>query len=683
MILNIFTSPPPSISDTIKKQIERVKEITRDKNLKKSRSKLEEIGKSIWKDYKSWERQTKANRSNLITLNDILEGVVEETNFPFEGASNITISYASGMARTFKSTFNKTAYQDPDIFTAVSKKDDIKEQLPQIEESVNYSFHSECNGLDILKQGTIPCLRDGTLIISGYWDRQIEKCSDSKSYKSFTEFQADFPTSNSAGMTEDEYSEIADSFIINDDIEIVANYQFDNILNDGPAYEIVPLAKFIYYPTHVTRLRDMGMYGKVYSITKDNLKEGIKRNEFYKESAELLIAKEPSGENDAWSASKNFIDRLAKSPLAEDAPFRVADIVWKSDLDGDGIREKYLVTFSVEHEGVILSFKNYHIRNNIDFCVDFRLSSREDRFLGISLINEGLDKFKLLDAIHRNRNNVRMLTTSPIMMINKNYKEELDFYRPENIIKPGTCFYVDDVTNAMKQLQLHDLSNTQDSMDEEQQIVRYLEFCLGPTQAMSGKETGQDPRAPMGKTIALLQQANGRIDDYLDEFRRSIPDLAKLHCALLAQYGPDKINYNIEQDGELVVKEIERQLFLNNSIVWRSKRRSVTLSPEFGMQRLGGLLQVYIQLLPLLTQQDPKAIELWNRMVIASGEPDKEILMIQVQKLAPGQAPAMNPIEQALKQAPGGAGGAGSGMPPLHQSTVSPSPKSPMGQLST
>ena len=678
-IINVFTKAPPSISDTIKKQIERVREITKDKNIKKSAEKLTDIGNKIWKEYECWKRQTEPHRRNLVSLNEMLEGVVEETNFPFEGASNITISYASGMARTFKSTFNKTAYQDPDIFTAVTKNEELKEQLTKIEEAVNYSFHSESNGLDILKQGTIPCLRDGTLIISGFWDRQIEKCSDSKSYKTFVEFQTDFPNAQTAGMSEEEYQEIADNFIISDDNEVIANYQFDNILYDGPAYEIVPLTRFVYYPLHATRIRDMKMYGKEYFATKDELREGAKRNQYYKEQVELLITKQPSGEKDNWSASKNFIEKLAKPQKVDDAPFRLIDAVWKADLDGDGIREKYLVTFSPEHKGCILAFQNYHIRNNIDFCVDFRLAAREDRFLGISLIGEGQDKFKLLDAIHRNRNNVRMLTTSPILLVDKRYKEDLDMFRAESIIKPGTAFYVEDIDKSMKQMTLQDLSRSNDNMDEENQLVRYLEFCLGPTQAMSGKETQTDPRAPMGKTIALLQQANGRIDDYLDEFRRSMPELAKLHCALLAQFGPDQTKYNIEQDGELVVKSVEKNLLFKNDIIWRAKRRSVTLSPEFAMQRLGGLMQTYAQLLQLIMQNDSKAIEMWNRMVVASGEPMKEKLMIQVQQLAPGQAPAVNPIQQALAQAQAGAGGAG-GMPPLKQTTTSASPKSPLNQ---
>jgi len=40
MLLNIFVPPPPSLDKSIQKEIERVKEITKDKNLKKSKEKL-------------------------------------------------------------------------------------------------------------------------------------------------------------------------------------------------------------------------------------------------------------------------------------------------------------------------------------------------------------------------------------------------------------------------------------------------------------------------------------------------------------------------------------------------------------------------------------------------------------------------------------------------------------------
>lgn len=674
-LINIFTNVPAKIEDTIQAQIDRVKKLTKNSNIRYNKDKLDKLVTVLHKEYTAWFQQTKPLRTKLIGLNELIECVVKDTNFPFEGASNLTMGYASGMARTFKSTFNKTAYQDPELFSATTKNESLKPDLASLEEAANYSFHTDSNGLDTLKNGTIPVLRDGTLIVTGYWDRRIESCTDSKNYKTFAEFVEDFPTAVSAGLSEEDFAGIADSFIIEPDTEVIANYQYDNILHDGPAYDIIPLAKFVFFPVSAKTLSSMKTYGREYTLTKAQILEKVKRNEFYKEQAEELVRHDAAREKDNWSASKNFIEGLSQNPADEKYPYKLVDCVHKADLDDDDIEEKYLVTFSPDSKK-ILSFKNYHLRNNVDFCVEFRLVKREDRFLGVSLIGENEDKFNAIDSLHRNRNNVRMLTTSPIVMINDKYKEQVDPFRSENIIRPGVSFWVNDINNCMKQLEIRNLDQPGNSIDEENLIQKYVEFDFGPTQAMSGKETATDPRAPMGKTIALLQQANQRIDDYLDVFRESMPRLIELHNTLLAQYGPDQINYNIEKDGELVVKSVERALFLNSDIKWLAKRRSVTLSPEYSMQRLGGLMATYGQLLQLIAMQDTRALEIWNRMVVASGEPNKEKLMIQVQPVAPGGTPGPGMV-------PGGGGMPPGGMPPLSQQVTSPSPRAPNNNLGT
>ena len=69
------------------------------------------------------------------------------------------------------------------------------------------------------------------------------------------------------------------------------------------------------------------------------------------------------------------------------------------------------------------------------------------------------------------------------------------------------------------------------------------------------------------------------------------------------------------------------------------------------MQRLGGLLHVYTGLLQLIMQGDPRAVEMWNRMVIASGEPDSEVLIIK-----PEEAQQMAKQAQIMALLSGGAG---------------------------
>jgi len=673
-IISLETNPPKKYTDTIIKETDRAKALNKATNLNLSEKKRETIIKALCEKYETWRRQTKAMRQRLVELNDLLEGVVHETNFPFEDASNITIGYAGGLARTFRATFNNTAYKDPDIFAARTKNPEVpKEEIDKIEEAVNYAFHSETNGLDILRLGTVPCFRDGTLIISGFWKREIEKCNDTKVYSNASEFLNDFPSAIEAGISDEEFEGLMDNFIVDPETEVLAKFQYDTVVNNGPKFEIIPLARFVYYPQYSETIKDMEMYGREYYLQEAKIREYSNTGEFYKKEADKLLLKNRDSQVDTWSRAKNFIEGISNSDDKQH-PFKLVDCVIKIDLDNDGVREKYVVTFCPEYK-IILSFQNYFIRKNIDFCVDFRFIKREDRFLGTSLCADGQDKFELLDTIHRHRNNIRSLVTSPVLLANKQMKEDLDFLRPENLIKPGTVFWVNDPNSSVKQLILQNFDQPGNSLDEENLISRYIEFTIGPTQALSGGDNKSDPRAPMGKTIALLQQANQRIDDYMDEFRKSMPELAKLLSALMTQHAAEKITYELEQSGEIKVKEVDRKLFEKTDIIWKAKRRSVTLSPEFAMQRLGGLMQVYAQLLPLIQQKDKIGVELWNRMVVASGEPSKEILMITGDQQADPMAELMNRIGSAQKA------NAGGGMPPLPQQTMTPSPKSPLTNI--
>ena len=255
-----------------------------------------------------------------------------------------------------------------------------------------------------------------------------------------------------------------------------------------------------------------------------------------------------------------------------------------------------------------------------------------------------------MDTIHNHRNNVRMIATSPVFKTNEQYKEALDLGRSENVFRPGLNFWINakDWNTSIEQVAIANLDQPGNSLDEEAIIERKIELRFGPTQGLSGRETPSDPRAPAAKTLGLLQQATKRIDDYGEEWQSSYPDIAELTVALRLQYGPDRVSFQGTKEGQAAPVDISRDDFALDGVRYKGKRRSVTLSPEFAMQRLGGLMQVYAGLMPLLVQQDPRAIELWNRTVRASGEPDVEKLLWQGKPLGLPLLPG----------APGGPGGA-------------------------
>jgi len=606
--------PPQDVKSKIDKEIYSIPEVRRNKKLKLSDNKLQAIERDIKSKYTQYKTETAALRRRLVSLNEILEGVVPKTNFPYEGASNITTRYATGMARAFRSTFNKSLYASPDIFIASGKAD--KKAIDDAQEVLNRKFSLESDGLDMVKDGTMPCFRDGVFLISAYWEREIEKASDYRAYKTANDFIKDYSLPEDAGLSQEEYDALLDKFIVNEEFEYRVEYKYDFLKNNGLKFQVIPLAEFIFWPTWVHTISDMKLYGRSYSKSQEDILLGSKEGLYYERKAYECIARQHGMKTDEWSASRNFIDGLSVTQT-EKTPYELADVVYKADLDDDGIPEKYLVVFDVNNF-IVLSVESYPIMRNIDFVVSFRFVKRDNRFIGASMAADGEDLFNLIDTIHRHRNNIRSLVAAPVVFMNETMKEHIDPSRSENVIRPGMVIWgKPPFDNIARQMILQNFDQPGNSADEENLAVRYLELAIGPTQALSGKESPSDPRSPMGKTIALINQANLRIDDYMSEFSKSFPDLARLVQALTIQYSNDE--------------EDVRKLSING-IIWTERKRSVTMSPEFAMQRIQGLMTLYAMYLKMGGPQNNIATELWNRMVLASGEDDTNKLTVETQQ---------------------------------------------------
>lgn len=649
-------NPPQDIAATVAKEARRIESFLKARKLNYGEEKVAKIERDLARKLDAWKKQTAPLKAKLVRWNDMIEGVVEDTNFPFEGASNITLHYAAGVQGIFKSTFNRTIYQDPAMFVARGEIEATDEELQavdstlgpeavkaslkeRVEQGMNHTFSELSNGLRTMKGGTNVCFRDGTLIIAGSWERRVERGNDARTYTDAESFQEDYPDALAAGVSEEEYGAILDKWLTEPEFEFRASFDYDFVAYDGPEYDIVPLAHFVFYPVVSPTIKRMEMYGKGFYLTLDEIKIKAKRGEFYPNAAERIEKAGQKQQNDSWSASRNYIEGLA-AKSEENKPTECYRLVYKADLDGDGIPEKYILTYALEHK-VLLSMEKYPIRRNIDFCVDFRFLRRDGRFLGVSLVGDTEDLFLMMDTIHRHRNNVRTLVTSPIFLADDKYKETIDLGRGENVFRPGMTLWVKDIDKSIKQMELVNLTRDADNRDEEDLLNRYIELRIGASQGLSGQDSPTDPDAPMGKTLALLNQANQRIDDYADEFKESFPALGELHAALWYQFGPEMVKFTVDKDGKPTPTAVPRELFAAKGISWDLKRRSVTLSPEFSMQRLSGLMQVYANLMPLMMAGDTQAIEMWNRTVRVSGEPDSEKLLRSAQLLLPPMPPGM------------------------------------------
>ena len=644
MAVEVKNLPPPAdILATEVKAAKRVDQLLKGRLQQLSEDQLDRLQKHVKKLLKNAKRESEPLRKKLVRCSDLLEGIVEETNFPFEGASNVTLRAAAGLARTFEATFNPALYADtelfaPDIDPGAEQELGLADaaSLTKLQEGFNHSFSRKYNGLKTLKTGTIPAFRDGTFLVSGSWERIVEKVNDQRTYRSYEEFKKDYPDAASSKIEASAYADIADFFLIEGkDAELIAKFSHNHVQFDGIEYRQLLRTKFLLYPTTSLKLERAEMYGAMHDINKEELKRRAKKGEFYKDQVETAVKRRSSLGADSWDKNRLYVEGFV-TPEPDYAPLRLGSFVVKFDLDKDGVVEKYHVTgISEGTEFIIISCRPYDLRHNIPDVIPFRLVARDHAFDGISMVSDGEDMFNQIDSLFRHDNNVMMLTTSPIFMADQSLKEILDMGRAENVIRPGVTYWVPDINKAMKQLEVMNVATASaDNNIKMSLIARFLEMLIGVSQGESGQTSPSDPRAPAAKTTLLLMQAGKRTDRCLDEWCESLPDLAKLHGTLLYQYSGESDYKFTDQKGAM--QSFPLKILADPRLRWVARRRSVTLTPEFALQRLGTLIQTYTNMRPLLMMGDPIALETWNRIVRNSGEPQAEKLMMD-----PAMAPQM------------------------------------------
>src|SRR5258708_22990982 len=152
-------------------------------------------------------------------------------------------------------------------------------------------------------------------------------------------------------------------------------------------------------------------------MTEDRelLKQKRRRKEYYKAGSSKALDQRGQLENDAWDRSLGFVEGITQPQGTDEKPIKVIEGCAWFDLDSDGVPEKYLVKYEPEAKA-LLSLAPHILRRGIDASVVFKMVKREHRLDGVSLIGDAEDLFNQIDFNVRHRNNVRILTTSPIFL---------------------------------------------------------------------------------------------------------------------------------------------------------------------------------------------------------------------------------------------------------------------------
>ncbi len=594
-----------------------------------------------------WKDGTVVLIDRLKKYNDMMEGVTEEIDFPWPGASSVTMGVAVTQARTIASTFDRALFSGETWLAAENTAAVDPATMRKTEDCVNWLGAHENNMLEVLRDMPIPLFRDGTVAVMGEWLRKIEKAVDYKIYQTSEELTKDYPSAESAGITPKKFDDLLAYLDKTYNPDLKVQFSYDSVAYDAPLFTKIPLARFCFFPLSAEELSDCIVYGRQYFESIESAETNIEIGEYDKSQGKEAIASAKEIYDDDWGHARESIEGLAASG-DNYKKLECYRLVLKMDMDKDGIPEKYLITY--EHQsGRILKIRKYYLRKNIDCVVLFRFLKRDGRMLGTSLCGDGYDQFKMIDDFHRHRQNVRAITDAPAFLCPDRLKDSVDFGSQEYAWRPGVTIYLpDDLMaegKAPRQMMVQNLDRTNNSIDEEASVMRYVEMRLGPSQGMSGKETLQDPRQPATKTIALLRQSTFRIDQYINEFKKSVPNLVELHNALYYQYGPRKIKYMARLQGNPFETEMANTLLATIGLSFTLKIGELALSPEFKMEKSQALLSAAVQF-PLVAQLNPGAlIEAWNDYVYAMRPISPERFLLTLPK--PGQQ-----LPQLMSQSP-------------------------------
>ncbi len=553
---------------------------------------------------KEWIDDTEELRQRLQDDNDLVEGVVMETDFPFEGASNVHVPVTEMYMEIYKSVEKRSILGADMIWIATTDDDDLKDMLPEIEDALNYHAIHKWNIKTALANVFWTTNRDGLGVIQLTWEEVYEKATDLILITNIQEFEQEFPSPEESGIPHEEFAAWAKAAAnASDEEPLEIPISFEKEVYYGCKAEVVELTNFVTFPATVPDIKDRLCrgYGKEYMARAGSLRDDARNGMFYKDAVNALISKGAKAVIDPATQAKDDIEGLSRTNLKDQ--FRLFNLVIKGRLDGEeGEEGRYLVTYSYDHDELIQTME-YPYR--VDMCALFRINSRPNRMIGRSIPNKTRDMNDEVDTQHNQRINARTIGTVPVFKAQMNQKKELDPYLRENKWAPGRIFWLTDFA-AFEQFKVQP-TDQGESLAEETNDMRILDLFLGSAASLlSGGAAPADPNAPGNKTAIMIQQSNLRMDDPLSELREGVSELGNICLSHWYQFGPPILSYQSKvSDGVRPTFETKslHKKFLRKGIHIDMAGITVTMNSDAEMQKALQIHQVLLQE-PLYAQND-------------------------------------------------------------------------------
>ena len=566
--------------------------------LKLSKTQEKKLKKRIKKEIESYETDTSQLMQDLMDDFDLIEGNVEETDFPWEGSSQVDTGITQMYEDAYYSTERRSLLGADTIWMMEVKpgNDQLQEQRNAIEQAINYYATNEWNIVKGMKQALRITNRDGVCPVEVDYVEDYEKTKDFVLVHNTDDFYEEFPSAEESGMSEAAYRKLLRKVQLKatteEPVKIAIEYEKPEYV--GPKLNPLDYAEFLIFPASACEISEARGWGKKYTLRKGEVRQKMDDKLWYKDACKDFLkwargeAKIPE-----YKANRLMVAGLNQSDKSDDHVFY--RLVYKCRLDGKEVM-KLLVEYHKDSDSLMSCIAYPYRVNNYAFV---RIKIKPKQLRGESIPDNTRESHYENNALHRQRGDSRTINNVPTFKAPLSIKKDFDPSDERNQWRPGNWFFFPD--DAMKDVGPMSGGNRDlgETLQEEQHNMNLLDLRMGSAiHAVSGIADPNNPDAPGNKTAMLIGQSNMRMDNPISELGEGLSEIGDICISMFYQFGPNQIPYKVKEmdQGREVetTKELSKR-YLRYGLRAKMKNVSVRLNPEGefwqGVQRHKFLLQ--------------------------------------------------------------------------------------------
>jgi len=569
--------PPENLAESFRKKLGELKDLSDDQ-----RSRLK---KFLKEGIQEWKNDSSELHLRLEEDNDLVEGVVPETSFPWPGASNVHVPMTETYMQVYGSVEKRSILGVDVIWYGETDDEQLLDLTADVDSMMNYMARNVWNIEESIGSIFWAANRDGLAALQITWAEDFRPAKDILVFTNEKDFLNEFPTPEDGGMDEAQWNQLRSAVIsqASEDFPLEVPIEFEKRIYNGCKGEVVEYINFVKFPVDSKSLDDPMLrgYGKRFRYRGGTIRDKIKDGIFYKEEGEALLRKTKGGNAmTPYRQSQNSISGIRRENIKDE--YELYELVVYGKLDGkDGEEGKFLVTFSSDHD-VLIQCIDYPYR--VDFYAIYKIDERPNRMDGPSVPTKTRELNDEIDTQHNQRINTRTISTVPSFKALNNSKKVLDPMLQSNRFEPGVIFWLDDFDSFEQfKIQPTDLG---ESLQEEENDFRILDLYLGSAiSLLSGGVAPGDKSAPGNKTELMISQSNLRMEEPINNLRSGVSQTGDICLSHLYQFGPPIIQFMTESATGKAEPNTIHKKFLRTGIRMKMKGINVLDNPEAEMNK--------------------------------------------------------------------------------------------------